>query len=70
MEWTGAGRLRGVIVEVTRVHRAFGESFEPPRPLALVLLSQGGHVVVRADAAMVVGETVEVDQLMQVHSVE
>ncbi len=70
MEWTAADRLRGVIVEVTRVHRAFGESFEPPRPLALVLLADGGQVVVRAGEAMVVGESVEVDQFMLAHSVE
>lgn len=69
-EWTGADRMQGEVVETTRVFRAFGETFEPARPLALVLLAGGGYVIARVGEDVLAGEAVVVDQQMQARSVE
>lgn len=70
MQWSPVNNPRGAIVQITRVHRAFGETFTPARLMALVRLDSGGFVVARASEGMVPGGVVTIDQSMQAASVE
>lgn len=70
LKWSPVSNPRGAIVQITRVHRAFGETFTPARLLALVRLDGGGFVVAGASEHMTPGDAVTVDKSMRAESVE
>lgn len=60
-DWRREWAERGVLEEVTALHRSPGRSYEPPVRLATVRLASGPRVVARLDHDLVPGMQVALD---------
>jgi hypothetical protein len=60
----------GTLISTTRVHRALGQSFDPPLSMSLVLLDSGGYVVVVPLPDLHAGQKVTIDEEMRAISSE
>jgi len=64
--WKEITEALGKVTAMTAVHRAFGQTFTPPKYLALVTLPNGGSIVTSTDEQLPVNTPVTIDAELRI----
>jgi uncharacterized OB-fold protein len=64
--WEEITEVMGTVTAVTAVHRAFGQTFTPPKYLALISFPKGGSIVTSTDEPLPVNVQVTIDAELRI----